>query len=148
MSYTQLNYHLVVWTKDRRSWLGPEIMPRLREYLGGIIRNLGGQMVAANGPGDQVHVATILNQKRPLMEILQELKQSSSKWIHQEFPDLRAFAWQDGYAAFTVSHSGMPQVVEYIAQQVPHHHRQTFVEELIALLERHGVQYDQRYITT
>jgi REP element-mobilizing transposase RayT len=82
------------------------------------------------------------------MEVLQELKQSSSKWIHQEFPDLRAFAWQDGYAAFTVSHSGMPQVVEYIAQQVPHHHRQTFVEELIALLERHGVQYDERYITT
>ena len=148
MSYTQLNYHLVFSTKDRRSWLGPEIMPRLREYLGGIIRNLGGQMLAANGSGDHVHVATVLNQKRPLMEILQELKQSSSKWIHQEFPDLRAFAWQDGYAAFTVSHSGMPQVVEYIAQQVPHHHRQTFVEELIALLERHGVQYDERYITT
>jgi hypothetical protein len=42
----------------------------------------------------------------------------------------------------------MPQVVEYNAQQVPHHHRQTFVEELIALLERHGVQYDERYITT
>ena len=148
MSYTQLNYHLVFSTKDRRPWLGPEVMPRLREYLGGIIRNLGGQMVAANGPADHVHLATILNQKRPLMDILQELKQSSSKWIHQEFPDLRAFAWQDGYAAFTVSHSGMPQVVEYIAQQVPHHRRQTFVEELIALLERHGVQYDERYITT
>jgi len=148
MSYTQLNYHLVFSTKDRRPWLGPEVMPRLREYLGGIIRNLGGQMLAANGPGDHVHLATILNQKRPLMDVLQELKQSSSKWIHQEFPDLRAFAWQDGYAAFTVSHSGMPQVVEYIAQQVPHHHRQTFVEELIALLERHGVQYDERYITT
>jgi REP element-mobilizing transposase RayT len=148
MSYTQLNYHLVFSTKDRRPWLGPEVMPRLREYLGGIIRNLGGQMLAANGPADHVHLATILNQKRPLMEVLQELKQISSKWIHQEFPDLRAFAWQDGYAAFTVSHSGMPQVVAYIAQQVPHHHRQTFVEELIALLERHGVQYDERYITT
>ena len=148
MSYTQLNYHHVFSTKDRRPWLGPEVMPRLREYLGGIIRNLDGQMVAANGPADHVHVATILNQKRPLMEVLQELKQSSSKWIHQEFPDLRAFAWQDGYAAFTVSHSGMPQVVECIAQQVPHHRRQTFSKELIALLERHGVQYDERYITT
>ena len=56
MSYTQLNYHLVFSTKDRRPWLGPEVMPRLREYLGGIIRNLGGQMVAANGPADHVHI--------------------------------------------------------------------------------------------
>jgi REP element-mobilizing transposase RayT len=70
MSYTQLNDHLVFSTQDRGLWLGPEVMQRLREYLGGIIRNLGGQMLAANGPADHVHVATILNQKRPLMDLL------------------------------------------------------------------------------
>jgi REP element-mobilizing transposase RayT len=70
MSYTHLNYHLVFSTKDRRAWPGPQVMPPLREYLGGIIRNLGGQMLAANGPADHVHVATILNQKRPLMDLL------------------------------------------------------------------------------
>jgi len=80
------------------------------------------------------------------MDVLKEMKQSSSKWIHEQYPQMQDFAWQEGYSAFTVSHSAIPQVLAYIANQVPHHHKQSFMEELIGLLQRHGVQYDERYI--
>jgi len=57
-----------------------------------------------------------------------------------------AFAWQDGYAAFSVSRSNMSRVVDYVRNQVAHHAKMTFKEELIALLSRHGIEYDERYL--
>jgi putative transposase len=93
MSYLQLNFHLVFSTKDRRPLLRADRMPRIREYLGGIIRNLGGQLLAANGTEDHVHMAAVLDQKRALMDVLRDLKSCFSEWVHQEFPDQRDFAW-------------------------------------------------------
>ena len=145
MSYTNLNYHLIFSTKGRRPVIGPDLMPRLREYIGGIIRNLGGQMLTANGPQDHIHIATILNQKMAMMDILKEIKGDSSRWVHQTIGQ-RDFAWQDGYAGFTVSHSVMPKVVAYVHGQVEHHKKQTFKEEFIEFLDRHGVKYDPKYV--
>ena len=126
--------------------IAPERMPRLGEYVGGIIRELGGQMLAANGPADHMHIVTILNQKLALMDVLKTIKANSSGWVHETFPDMQDFAWQDGYAAFTVSHSATEQVVEYVRRQAEHHRKMSFQEELIELLKRHGVEYDERYI--
>jgi len=145
MSYINLNYHLVFSTKDRRRVIGIDLMPRLREYVGGIIRDLCGRMLAANGPEDHIHIAAILDQKNALMEVLKQVKASSSEWVHSTVGQ-RDFAWQDGYAAFSVSHSVMPRVIAYIGRQVEHHKEQTFQEELIEFLRRHEVQYDERYI--
>jgi putative transposase len=146
MSYTNLNYHLVFSTKQRRPLIGPDVMPRLREYVGGIIRNMGGQMLSANGVADHLHVATVLNQKFALMDVLKEIKGSSSEWIHQTFPAMRDFAWQEGYAAFTVSHSIVPAVMAYVASQVDHHKASTFEEEFVQFLNRHGIKFDPRYV--
>jgi REP element-mobilizing transposase RayT len=145
MSHIDLNYHFIFSTKDRRPQIGADLMPQLREYIGGIIRNLGGSMAAANGPQDHIHIAAALSQKLTIMDVLQDIKQSSSAWVHQTVGD-RHFRWQDGYAAFTVSHSVMPQVIAYIQKQVEHHREQTFQEELIGFLKRHEVEYDERYI--
>ena len=71
---------------------------------------------------------------------------NSSKWIHETFADLRGFAWQDGYGAFSVSKSNLPQVIEYIARQREHHATQSFEDEYRALLTRHGVPFDERYL--
>jgi REP element-mobilizing transposase RayT len=146
MSYTNLKYHIVFATKDRRPFLAPEVMKRLIEYIGGILRELGGQMLSANGPADHIHLATILNQKLCLMDVVKKIKCNSSAWLHNAFLDLKDFAWQDGYAAFTVSHSAIDQVLEYIANQTDHHKKMTFQEELIGLLDRHGIQYDAKYL--
>ena len=81
-----------------------------------------------------------------LSDLLRQAKASSSRWIHQTFDNLADFAWQDGYAAFTVSHSNLENVSRYMAQQEKHHRRMTFQEEFIAFLNRHEIPYDERYI--
>lgn len=73
-------------------------------------------------------------------------KSNSSRWIHECFAQLRCFAWQEGYGAFSVSKSSELRIVRYIANQEEHHRKRTFKEELIGLLERHGIEYDNRYI--
>jgi putative transposase len=145
MSYINLNYHLIFSTKDRRPQIGPDLMPRLREYIGGIIRGLGGHMLIAGGAPDHIHIAAVLNQKSALMEVLKQVKGGSSEWVHQTVAQ-RDFAWQDGYAAFTVSRSVLPQVVAYIQGQTEHHKKRSFQEELIEFLKKHEIQYDERYI--
>jgi REP element-mobilizing transposase RayT len=146
MSYICLKYHLVFSTKDRRPLLSAAIMPRLSPYIGGIIREIGGSMLAANGPADHIHVAAVLDQKLPLMEALNIIKANSSKWIHQNFSELADFAWQEGYAAFSVSHSATNQVVGYVQRQLEHHAKMDFQQELRTLLDRHGIEYDERYL--
>ena len=146
MSFISLKYHLVFSTRDRRPLIVPEVLPRLTKYVGGIIRELGGQMLAGNGPPDHFHIAAILDQKRSIMEVLGTIKANSSRWIHQTFSDSRDFEWQDGYAAFTVSHSGISHVVKYVEGQQEHHKKMTFQEELVALLRKHEIPFDERYI--
>ena len=74
------------------------------------------------------------------------LKGGSSKWIHETIPALAGFEWQDGYGAFTVSKSQLPEVIEYAANQREHHRVRSFQEEYRALLEKHGIDYDERYL--
>ena len=146
MSYTCLQYHIVFATKNRRAVLQAELLPRLVKYIGGIVRGLRGQLLEANGPEDHLHLAAIVPATVCIADFLRDVKGDCSRWLHETFPQLRAFAWQDGYAAFTVSKSAMPEVIDYIRRQREHHEKMTFQEELIALLERHGIEYDERYI--
>ena len=74
------------------------------------------------------------------------VKTNSSRWIHETWPGLRSFGWQTGYGAFSVSQSQADGVSEYIAGQEEHHKRMTFQEEFLALLKRHGIAYDERYV--
>ena len=81
-----------------------------------------------------------------LSDALRDLKANSTNWVHETFPHLRDFYWQDGYAAFSVSPSVLPKVVAYVRNQQEHHKKVSFEEELKQLLERHGIEYDDRYL--
>jgi len=141
-----LQYHIIFATKQRRHWLCDDLMQRLAKYLGGIVRDLGGSMPEANGVEDHVHIAAAFPPTRAVADVLREIKAGSSAWVHRDFPDMREFAWQEGYAAFSVSQSCMPSVIEYIRRQREHHAKMSFVDELALLLKRHGVEYDPRYL--
>jgi putative transposase len=78
--------------------------------------------------------------------MMEKLKANSSKWVHQRWPQRRLFAWQKGYAAFSVSHSNLSRVRDYIKAQEKHHPRRSFREELIAFLEKNEIPYDARYL--
>ena len=145
-TYTNLLVHMIFSTKDRVPLLDAELKPRLFPYMGGIVHELGGTALLINGPSDHVHMLLLLPAKVTVSEIAGKVKANSSGWVHREFPDRRTFAWQTGYAAFTVSHSQKQSVLDYIANQEEHHRKLSFKEELIAFLKKHEIQYDERYI--
>jgi hypothetical protein len=118
---------------------------RLHEYLGGTIAGLGGFSQGIGGVADHVHLLVGLKATHCLADVLRELKKASSVWVHEQIAE-KAFAWQEGYAAFTVSATARDAVRKYIANQEEHHRRKTFWEELVEMLERAGFEYDPKYL--
>ena len=145
-SYTCLRYHVIFSTKNRVPQIRPSIRDRLHEYVGGIVRDEKGRLIAAGGTPDHVHLLISTHPQTALSDLLRQVKASSSRWIHETLADLRDFGWQNGYGAFTVSHSNIGQVAKYIAEQEAHHRQVSFQEEFIEFLRRHDVAYDERYI--
>ena len=145
-SYTNLLYHIVFSTKDRRPLITPEYEVRLFDYIGGTIRGLGGISLEINGTEDHVHLLTKLRPDRALSEVLRELKANATGWMHDVFPSLKHFTWQRGYGAFTVSQSNLEEVRCYITRQKEHHAKISFRDEFIQFLEENGIDYDERYV--
>jgi len=145
-TYTSLVTHIVFSTKDRHPLLHSELRTHLFPYLGGIIRQLHGTALSIGGPDAHVHLLVKLHPSTSVASVLDKLKSSSSGWIHRKWPERRSLAWQEGYGAFGVSPSHVSVLMKYIAGQEEHHRRVSFQEELIELLEKYGIEYDERYI--
>ena len=145
-SFVCLHYHVVFSTKHRQPMIDAELQPRLYEYMGGIIRSLDGVLLDAGGMPDHVHLYCSIGKQVAISDALREIKSGSSGWVHDTFADRSSFAWQSGYGAFAASYSQSGQIKRYIRNQAEHHRRRTFKEEFIALLERHALSYDERYI--
>lgn len=145
-SFVCLNCHIVFSTKNRSPWIEASVAERLYQYLGGILRAEGSTLVAAGGMPDHVHLLVSLGKMRALADLLRVLKANSWKWIHETFAAMSQFGWQTGYGAFAVSHSNMAKVRQYIANQAEHHRVRSFQEEFVALLNRHGIAFDERYL--
>ena len=145
-SYTCLRYHLVWSTKHRQPLISEDIRDRLFQYIGGIIRDDGGKLLAAGGMPDHVHLLADIGKQQSVVDAVRDIKANSSGWIHKTFPQFQSFAWQTGYGAFTVSYSSVEAVKNYIANQAEHHRKRTFQEEFVEFLQRHGIEYDDRYL--
>lgn len=145
-SYASLLTHVVFSTKDRAPLIADECRGRLFPYLGGIAREQGAKALTIGGTVDHVHLLLSLPPTCCVADALRDLKANSSRWIHETWPDRRAFAWQTGYGAFSVSESNREGVLRYIREQERHHRRLTFQEEFLALLKKHKIAYDERYI--
>ena len=145
-TFTRLLYHVMFSTKQRANLIAAQVQPRLYEYLGGIVRGERGITHEIGGVADHVHLLIQWRTDETLATLMRRLKSNSSRWLHAEFPTMGGFAWQEGYAAFTVSPSQFETVRQYIRNQAAHHRQRGFVEELKALLEAHGIEYDERYL--
>ena len=144
-TYLSLHYHLVFGTKNRVPFIAPQWRSRLHEYLGGTIAGLGGFPQGVGGVADHVHLLVGLKATHCLADVLREVKKASSVWVHEQI-GLPSFAWQEGYAAFTVSAPAREGVQKYIANQGEHHRVRSFREELIAMLDKAGIEYDPQYL--
>jgi REP element-mobilizing transposase RayT len=147
-SYTALYTHVVFSTKDRRPQITTSLEERLYPYLGGILRDLNGRLLHVNGADDHTHILISSPPTASLAELVGKVKGCSSKWVNDTFPQRAKFAWQRGYAAFSVSQSQIPVVARYIERQKAHHAKTSFQDEFVRLLKRHGIQVDERFLWT
>ena len=146
MSYISSHFHCVFSTKERRPLITPELRERLWPFIGGIARQNKMKAIEVGGVEDHVHILLSLPSTMAVAKALQLIKGGSSKWIHETFPDQRGFSWQEEYGAFSVSVSQLDKTVEYIKGPETHHRKMTFQEEFLALLKKHRIEYDERYL--
>jgi REP element-mobilizing transposase RayT len=145
-SLAKLITHLTFSTKLRRQLIAPELRAELKSYLRGILKQLSSPAIEINSVADHVHVLFCLSRKRALADVVEQLKKGSSKWIKTKGKALAGFYWQAGYGAFSVSQSQVSVVRNYIVNQEKHHRKMTFQEEFRALLKKHDIEYDERYV--
>jgi REP element-mobilizing transposase RayT len=146
ISYISSYFHCVFSTKERRRLITPELRERLWPFLGGIARQNKMKAIEIGGVEDHVHILLSLPSTMAVSKALQLIKGGSSKWIHETFPKQHGFAWQEEYGAFSVSVLQLDKTIEYIQGQEAHHWKMTFQEEFLALLKKHRIEYDDRYL--
>jgi len=144
--YLSLLVHFTWSTEKRYPWLEKPMRDDLYSIIGGIMRNKKAKLIAAGGVSDHIHLYASMPSTISIGDFVNAVKSNSSRWIHETYLRLRNFAWQEGYGAFSVSKSEEMQVVRHVLNQEDHHRRRTFKEELVALLDKHGIEYDKRYL--
>jgi putative transposase len=132
--------HVVFATGQRRPMIREDLQEKLHGYLGGIARENGIPALAVGGAADHVHLLLSLPRTVSVAKAVQLLKSGSSKWIHENFPGSKNFAWQEGYGAFSIGVSQRATTVKYIEAQAEHHKRISFADELKKFLVAHGIE--------
>ncbi len=145
-TYSQILLHIVFSTKQRKPWITSNIAERLYPYMAGIIRSERGTLYDIGGVEDHIHIYMRGRPDESISNLMRTLKASSSKWIHDTFPILGAFNWQEGYSVFSVSKSQEQAVKTYITGQAKHHEKEDFKSELLRLLRLHELDFDERYV--
>ncbi len=145
-TYSQLLLHIVFSTRDRTPWITVDVRERLYSYIGGIVRAEKGVLYDIGGVEDHVHMYVRWRPDGSVSDLMRTVKARSSKWFHDTYPNLAAFAWQEGYSVFTVSKSQEEAVKKYIAGQAEHHKKEDYKSELLRILRAHGVEFDEKYV--
>ena len=138
--------HVIFSTKDRTPFLKPTIRPNLHAYLATVARNLDCECFLVGGVTDHVHLAIGLSRTITIAKLVEQLKTSSSMWLKTQSPDLANFAWQRGYAVFSVRPTDLPALKQYISTQESHHQKHSFEDELRAFLVKYGISFHERYL--
>ena len=145
-TFTSLHYHVIFSTKNREPAIDQKIEQRVWSYLGGIARENDMKALLVGGIENHIHLLLGIPASLSVSQALKLIKGGSSGWMKETFPGLSGFGWQDGYAAFTVSKSQVPEIEEYIRGQRKHHCVKTFEDEYRTFLEKHEIDYKEEYV--
>jgi REP element-mobilizing transposase RayT len=146
-SHSAVYIHLVFSTKERRPFLrDPALREASHSQLGGISKTLGCPPILVGGVEDHVHILARLGRTITQADWVKELKRVSTGWLKEQGRDLAAFEWQGGYADFGVSQSNLEPVKPYIAGQMEHPRKMSFQDELRALLRKHEIEWNEKYV--
>jgi REP element-mobilizing transposase RayT len=145
-TFTQIYIQFVFAVQNRASLIQPEWKDELYKYITGIVQKNGHKLIAINGTANHVHIFIGYKPHQLIPDLMQDVKGSSSKWINEKRFIKGKFNWQEGYGAFSYSHSQIDQVVRYINDQEKHHKKKTFREEYISLLKKFNIEFDEKYV--
>lgn len=145
-SLSNLFVHIIFHINFESVGIKAEDEESLYAYIGCIIKNVESTPILINGTSNHVHILCILSKNIALSKIVEEIKRHSSRWIKSQNPCYHNFAWQGGYAGFSVSASKVEIVKAYIKDQKEHHKKQTFQDEYILFLKEYGISYDEKYL--
>ena len=143
-TYSNLVYHIVFSTQGHLPLITNEIKAELYAYMGGLVNELNGRPLIIDGIADHVHMLIVLPPNVSVSDAMRFVKANSSRWMKERFG--KPFAWQKGFGVFSVSRSGVDAVAKYIRDQEIHHAKFDFRTEFVSLLEKNGVDYDEKYL--
>lgn len=147
-SLSKLYIHIMYHIKNNTCYIKPEDEKELYAYIGGLIKISKSIPVNINGTENHIHVLCIMSKNISLSDLLEDIKRNSSRWIKTRGIHYQNFAWQGGYAGYSVSQSKVEVVSKYIENQKFHHKHQTFKDEYIQFLKENGIDYNEDYLWT
>ena len=145
-SFVKIYMHVIFHVKSKKYVMHTGDLQRIHAYIGGILKGLGSAPLAIGGTQDHIHILTPLPKSLPISDFVRIIKSESSKWIKTLDRSYSLFAWQDGYAAFSVSQSIIGVTENYIRNQEEHHLKHSFEDEYKAFLQAYDIQYDEKYL--
>lgn len=145
-SLCKIYLHIIFHVKTTSPQIADEHLDRLHSYIGQLVNTTGCQVIRVGGIGDHVHILCMLSRNENVAHLVEEVKRNSSRWIKTIDDRYEKFAWQGGYAVFSVSQSVIDKTIEYVGNQREHHKKQSFRDEYLAFLKSYNVEYDERYV--
>ncbi|MGA9365409.1 MAG: IS200/IS605 family transposase [Bacteroidota bacterium] len=145
-TYTQIYIQVIFAVKGRQNLLRRENREELHKYITGIVRNNKQKLIRINSVPDHVHILLGVKPDIALSDLVRDIKANSSRFINGKGWVKGRFNWQEGFGAFSYSHSQLDRVIKYIDQQEQHHRKESFKEEYLGLLEKFQVEGDQRFV--
>jgi putative transposase len=144
-SLSKIYLHIVFSTKNREPFLSDEQLgSELHAFMGGISKQLDCNPIRIGGTADHVHLLVVLARTVSVADLVKEVKRVSSVWLHEK--EISGFKWQAGYASFSVSQSNVEQVEKYISNQMEHHKKASFQDELRDFLKKHDLEFNEQYV--
>ena len=138
-SLCKVTAHIIFHVKNGRCQMQENHLARIFQYIGGIIRSLSGCAFIVGGRPDHIHILTTVPASKSMADFVRDIKSNTTKWVKDLDAQYKTFAWQEGYAAFSVSESNKNKVIAYIANQAEHHKVHSAQEEFDIFLRKHGI---------
>jgi len=145
-TYTQIYLHIVFVVKHRDALISSSWKERLHKYITGIIQNQGHKLIAINTMPNHAHIFIGMKPDAALSDLIRDIKKDSTNFVNNEIKLKGKFAWQEGFGAFSYSHSQIDSVAKYILNQEEHRRLKTFREEYETMLKSYSVEYNDRYV--
>ncbi len=145
-TFSQIYIQIVFAVKNKDALISSLWEERLYQFITGIVQNKGQKMLAINGMPDHIHFFIGMKPSCCLSDLVREVKKASNEMINENRLTKFKFNWQEGYGAFSYSHSHVDNVVKYVMNQKEHHQKKSFKDEYVDFLKKFEIEYDEKYL--